>query len=190
MFGARWFMPAVAAALAMTVLNAAEATEARGGGRRRGETGRAAAEERHTRFMERRSERLAEKLELDPATAARFVELLNGRMESRRTAMKAFHEEIKGLKELLERKAPAAELEARLQRIAAARQAMHDARTNEYAEIHALLGTEKTARFVILQQKQMGELRKHFGQGQGREREIGSGRTPEQRGARRGGRRR
>jgi Spy/CpxP family protein refolding chaperone len=155
---------AVAAALTMTVAVSASA-ENRSGRSRGGESNRVSAEERRTQFMERRTARIAEQLELDAATAAKLSEIMKSQMESRQAALKTLQNEVKTLKGLLDQKAPEAAIAAQLQKITDARQAMHDAQTKGYAATQALLGAEKSARLLIMQQKQMQEMRERVGQG-------------------------
>jgi Spy/CpxP family protein refolding chaperone len=174
-------MMAVAAALTMTVAVSASA-ENRSGRSRGGESDRASAEERRAQFMERRIARIADKLELDAATAAKLSALMKSQMESRQAAMKTLQNEVKTLKGLVDQKAPEAEIAAQLQKITNARQAMHDAQMKGYAEIQALLGAEKSARLLIMQQKQMQEMRERVGQRM-------SGNRGERGGNRRGGER-
>jgi Spy/CpxP family protein refolding chaperone len=96
--------------------------------------------------------------------------------------MKTLQNEVKTLKGLVDQKAPEAEIAAQLQKITNARQAMHDAQMKGYAEIQALLGAEKSARLLIMQQKQMQEMRERVGQRM-------SGNRGERGGNRRGGER-
>ena len=171
MFRSRWFMMAVAAALTMTVAVSASA------GSRGGDSTRISSEDRHARFMERRIAWIAEKLELDEATSTRLAEIMKRQMESRQAAKKTLQNEIKALKGLLDQKAAEAEIAARLQKITNARQAMHDNQMKGYAEIQALLGAEKSARFLLMQQKQMREMRDRVSRGvrEGRSRCGGHG---------------
>ncbi len=172
----RW-LTAGAACLAFVSASVAENTRGRSSAGTRDNTAR--SEEVRDRMIER----VAERLELDDATTEKLKALLETQQEARKKLGEEMRAETQKLKDLLRNDASDAELNAQIDRIEAKRDAMHAQMVSGAKEVRALLGPEKYARWLSVQQQAMQGMRERFqggqnargGRGQGSRRGPSSG---------------
>ena len=118
------------------------------------------------RGRERMISRIAEKLDIDTATAQKMQEIMKNGMEARKKLSEELKANMKSLKELVDKGASEAELNAQIDKVEANRDAIHSAMLSGGKEIRQLLGTEKYAKWLVMQGKAMSQMRERRG-GQG-----------------------
>lgn len=106
-------------------------------------------EERAARIERRVKEKLAPKLGLDEATAAKLADVFRRTARLRHEAMQRVRTERKALKALVERRATSQEIDVQLDRLAAAAAQMPPKRAM-FEQARTVLTAEQAAKLVLL----------------------------------------
>lgn len=105
-------------------------------------------------------DKIAEKLELDSATATQLKAIITRQMEARKAVAANLKTEMASLKTLVDNKAGDAAINSALNKIEALRRQMHDGGAS--SEIRTLLGPTKAAQLTLMQDKMMSNMRENI----------------------------
>ena len=102
---------------------------------------------------------LGKRLELDSATAKKLGEIIQKNMRARDKAMREMQRATEDLEGLLEDEATDNQVAAQVKLLKEKRQAMGAVQEQLFDQVQSLLGTRKTAQFIVLQQQMMERMR-------------------------------
>lgn len=145
-------------AFLMGVLLAAGASAERteGGNRR---------EQVRERVQQRQVQRMMRQLEIDTATAQRLGEILKAQGEARKRLTESVKAELERLEEMVEGTSTEAALAAQIDKVIALRTEMQGLQAKGIGDVRSLLGTAKTARFLVMMRERMEGMRERVREG-------------------------
>lgn len=117
---------------------------------------------RRERFRNNMCERIAKKLELDETATAKLKEIMTNQMEARKKLAEELKSETAKLKELVEKEASEKDLNAQIDKVVAKRNEMHNLMNTSGDEIRQLIGTEKYAKWLLMQGKAMQGIKERI----------------------------
>lgn len=159
-----WLKGAAVLAVGLALVGAARA-ESDSGRERRGDRGDRGRNEDNTemreKFQNRMVEMISDRLDLDTATTAKVKALFDQQAQDRTKLNEDMKTSVRKLKDLVDNKASEAELSAQIDKIEALKQQQRSLESTTLASLRSILGTEKTAKLVIMQSMMMNRMREH-----------------------------